>query len=194
MTTCLWWPEGQWHRIRPEEIQQVPWKNGAGLTRTLWHQGDESHYLRISLADITGNSGFSRFENTQRCLALVQGELTLSINGVGRQVKTGDWLHFSGEDLVDASQLKHPHCKALNLMVPFGTGRFQLQRVSLDAGRSLGLNAGPDQGLFCISGGGVLIHQNLELKAGEMALGGGDALKATSPSVWLHWRLMPVVI
>jgi uncharacterized protein len=68
--------------VRYAEVPDVPWKNGGGATRQLAIQPCDSHddfEWRVSIATMRGTSQFSRFEGIERQLALLQGEVVLSM-------------------------------------------------------------------------------------------------------------------
>lgn len=61
-------------RIRAADCPSQPWKNGGGVTRELLtYPSKEDWQLRISVADITQNGAFSRFDGVSRAFAVIEG-------------------------------------------------------------------------------------------------------------------------
>lgn len=67
--------------VRFASVPATPWKNGLGTTTQLavHPQGADSNAFewRISIASLTGTAPFSAFEDVERCLAMLEGEVTL---------------------------------------------------------------------------------------------------------------------
>lgn len=83
-----------------DDLAQEPWRNGGGITRTLMRQEVDGKPLwRISVADITGNAPFSRFEGLDRQAVLVEGHnVTLCGDwGAWSMNSVGDTARFPGE-------------------------------------------------------------------------------------------------
>jgi uncharacterized protein len=61
--------------IRFADLKQVPWKNGGGVTREVAsnRQGDAIVW-RLSIADVTSEGPFSKFEGLRRILTVTQGQ------------------------------------------------------------------------------------------------------------------------
>lgn len=82
------------------ELAQEPWRNGCGVTRTLMRcDVDDKPLWRISVADITGNAPFSRFDGLDRQAVLVEGRnVTLCGDwGAWSMNSVGDTARFPGE-------------------------------------------------------------------------------------------------
>jgi environmental stress-induced protein Ves len=66
-------------------MPRTPWKNGLGVTTQLAiHPLDataDAFEWRVSVARLTGSAAFSRFDGVERCLAMLQGEMTLVREG-----------------------------------------------------------------------------------------------------------------
>jgi uncharacterized protein len=67
--------------VRFASIPATPWKNGLGTTRQLaiHPPGADANTFewRISIAELTGTAPFSAFDGVERCLAMLEGEVTL---------------------------------------------------------------------------------------------------------------------
>ena len=107
------------HALRYKEYPVVPWKNGLGVTRAIMSVPPESEPFdwRLSMADITTDAAFSEFPGVDRQLAVVSGEIELSIEDAAQDLRTGDpAVSFSGEVRASARPLVEPAVD-LNLMV-----------------------------------------------------------------------------
>lgn len=96
-------------RLRAADCPPQPWKNGGGVTRELlaWPSTEEWQ-IRISVADITQDGAFSRFNGVQRAFAVIEGAgVQLQFEDALRTVTT------ASEPLVfDGAQM--PHCKLID--------------------------------------------------------------------------------
>ena len=68
--------------LRATDRIAVPWKNGGGITRevAIWPPGSnfENFDWRVSIAEVREAGPFSRFENIDRTLMILQGRLALT--------------------------------------------------------------------------------------------------------------------
>ncbi len=83
-----------------EDLPEEPWRNGGGVTRTLMRRDNGDKPLwRISVADLTGNAPFSRFEGLDRHSVLVEGHnVTLCGDwGAWSMSSVGDIARYPGE-------------------------------------------------------------------------------------------------
>jgi hypothetical protein len=62
-------------RVRPEDWVTMPWRNGGGVTHELLKVGDgvQGFALRVSVAEVTADGPFSRFEGVNRSIVLLSG-------------------------------------------------------------------------------------------------------------------------
>ncbi|MGQ7787673.1 HutD/Ves family protein [Nesterenkonia sp. K-15-9-6] len=115
------------HRIiHPQQLSPVPWANGLGTTREIAtgvsalrgaDQGPGFRW-RISLADLTQSSPFSRLAGVDRVFTLVTpGPVRLTVHGQARRVDPGVPVSFAGEDDVAVELGSAGPQQALNLMV-----------------------------------------------------------------------------
>ncbi len=67
---------------QPKSYQEVPWRNGRGKTLVLLSEpipGSEAFAWRLSIAGVASNGPFSRFDDCDRILVLLEGKgMTLS--------------------------------------------------------------------------------------------------------------------
>lgn len=138
-------------RFALDDLREEPWRNGGGITRTVAKREINRKTLwRISIADITGNEPFSRFDGTDREAVLVKGSsLTLCGDwGVSSMNEVGDKVRFPGELSVRA-ELAWPFARLWNVMA-------ERDRVSseLQVKRVVQEDVGPicDGALFVMEG------------------------------------------
>ncbi|HKT55267.1 MAG TPA: HutD family protein [Microbacterium sp.] len=87
------------------EIEPRPWKNGRGITRNLFGDGDgaDDWTWRISIAEITGAQPYSPYPGVSRGqVALGPGAVDLTINGRSVTLQPEGIAVFDGEDAVTA--------------------------------------------------------------------------------------------
>jgi environmental stress-induced protein Ves len=98
--------------IRPELLrasgrQPTPWKNGGGTTHEIAifprNAGIQDFEWRVSTALVTEPGSFSMFDNVDRVLAVVSGQLDLAIAGRPNVVLTAASAPFSFAGDVPAS-------------------------------------------------------------------------------------------
>ena len=69
--------------ITPQQWQTQRWQNGGGITHQLCRQDDEHGLLwRVSVAEVASDGPFSRFDNIDRVIMLLDGA-GFSLMGVG---------------------------------------------------------------------------------------------------------------
>src|ERR1035437_4369149 len=63
-----------WNLVGLCDVPLVPWRNGGGVTRVLaaWPDGDDWLW-RMSVAEVTQDGPFSRFDGVQRWFAVLSG-------------------------------------------------------------------------------------------------------------------------
>ncbi len=71
--------------LRAADRVAVPWKNGGGVTRevAIWPPSAtvDDFDWRISIAEVRSAGPFSIFENIDRTIAILDGRLTLALDG-----------------------------------------------------------------------------------------------------------------
>jgi environmental stress-induced protein Ves len=119
------------HRVRCEQVEAQPWRNGAGRTRELlaWPQPDDWQ-LRISVADIDRNAAFSAYPGVDRWFAVLEGAgVLLDLHeGLHSVEIDSPPLHFRGEEAPACELLDGP-TRDLNLMTQRHRGRATMQRA-----------------------------------------------------------------
>lgn len=138
------------HYALEQRLQQLtvePWRNGGGATRTLASDGDAAGgawHWRISVAEITRDGAYSRFDGVERQQALIGGtELLLrGARGTQRLAIPGDTFAFAGEDDVFAAVPSGP-VRMWNVMTVRGKTDAVLRPVALGVGDELELRVLP---------------------------------------------------
>ena len=100
-------------RVLPaHEYRRERWRNGLGWTREILRQPDREDWdWRLSIAEIQGDTDFSRFPGVERILVLLHGE--------------GLRLQF---DAAEASPAAQTHTETVEIEPPHGRRRFAGER------------------------------------------------------------------
>jgi environmental stress-induced protein Ves len=126
-----------WHVVSLDRVAPTPWRNGGGLTRELVVFPVHEHWhWRISVAEVTQDGPFSRYEGVQRWFAVLSGgRVQLKVDGAGYELDSGSApFAFNGE-AETACQLLDGATRDINLMVRQGRGR--MERVRGDGDRAV---------------------------------------------------------
>jgi len=99
--------------IRRADWRAMPWKNGLGVTHELLREGDGApgFALRLSIAEVSADGPFSRFDGVDRVLALLEGDGLRLRRADGLAVtldRPGEPFAFAGEDGWDCALLGGP--------------------------------------------------------------------------------------
>lgn len=99
--------------IRRADWRTMPWKNGLGVTHELLREGDgaQGFALRLSVAEVSADGPFSRFEGVDRVIALLDGAGLRLRRDDGQTVtldRPGEPFAFAGEDAWACSLLGGP--------------------------------------------------------------------------------------
>lgn len=111
-------------------VPPQPWKNGGGVTRELLAWPEPGGWrVRISVAEVTADGPFSRFEGVQRWFAVLQGDgVRLTVDRQVTELRIGDAPYgFSGEAETACTLLGGP-TRDFNLMLRGALGT--LRRLS----------------------------------------------------------------
>lgn len=124
------------HILRAADRIATAWKNGGGTTREIIamppNSGFDDFEWRLSMADICASGPFSHFENVNRYLAMIEGEIELKINSEPPVLLTPKDVpfEFCAEQSVCAT-LMSPKAVDLNLMIRKGSKAAQMLRHQL---------------------------------------------------------------
>ena len=110
---------------QPKSYQEVPWRNGRGKTLVLLSEpipgcdsGSDAFVYRLSIAGVASNGPFSRFDDCDRTLVLLEGKgLTLTHgNGQVDELRTRfAEARFPG-DIETVATLQHGPIRDFNVM------------------------------------------------------------------------------
>lgn len=124
--------------ISPAQWQTQRWQNGGGITHQLCRQDDELGMLwRVSVAEVACDGPFSRFDNIDRVIMLLDGA-GFSLQGVGAnpQVlnKSLEPFAFAGEAPIHCSLIDGA-VRDFNLMTRRGalTASLEVLRLNSEA-------------------------------------------------------------
>lgn len=180
--------------IRAADLQPVPWKNGAGVTREIAVEPPgasfDSFLWRISVANVDQAGPFSRFDGIDRIIAVLQGGIMVlndTATGATHSLRPAEPFRFPGETSIHA-ELPDGATQDFNLMWRRDRALGQMhvwrcaQRLSLDAGSAV---------LHCAAGSyRVSLPGNPEL---DYVLRQGDTLCLTlADSATLSLDIQPL--
>jgi environmental stress-induced protein Ves len=121
--------------LRAADRVAVPWKNGGGVTRDVIVSPAgatmDDFDWRISIAEIASSGPFSRFPGIDRKLAVLEGEVVLTVEGNAPAVLDphSAALDFHGESAVQADLVGGPSMD-LNVMTRRGKFNSKLNILS----------------------------------------------------------------
>ena len=104
--------------VRYASLPAQPWKNGKGVSRTLFSDSDTqgAWTWKVSVAEISQPQPYSQYPEIRRIqVALGPGAIDLTINGHQRRLHTGEHVAFDGDEEVTVIP-RSPGFLALNLM------------------------------------------------------------------------------
>jgi environmental stress-induced protein Ves len=123
--------------IRWAECQDLPWKNGAGVTREfirMPERGDAFDW-RVSVAEVDKGGPFSLFPGCDRHIAVIKGENGMVLDfteGGSTALRLFQPFTFSGDDRIKG-ELPFGPVSDLNLIVRRGFGTATLTFCTLTA-------------------------------------------------------------
>ena len=126
-----------WHLIPLERVAPTPWRNGGGLTRELIvFPVREQWHWRISVAEVTQDGPFSRYEGVERWFAVLSGgRVHLAVDGAGGELHTASapFAFDGGADTM--CRLLDGPTRDINLMVKQGRGH--MERLTGDCAKAV---------------------------------------------------------
>lgn len=130
--------------VRFAAITPTPWKNGLGTTTQLAIHPPgattEDFEWRVSIARLDASAPFSAFAGIERCLAVLQGEMTL-VRSQGSHILTpaSHPVCFDGSEAVEGRVGRGPVLD-LNVMYKVSQWRATMRRLRLTADTTLSAN------------------------------------------------------
>lgn len=189
-----------WHVVHLAEVAATHWRNGGGLTRELVAQPPGAHWQwRLSVAEVSADGPFSRFEGVTRWFAVLQGAgvvlnvATPSDAGVPTEHRLTPQdapLCFDGEATTDCRLLDGP-TQDFNLMVRSGCLPARMVRVQ---GRAQELaHASKMIAVYAISTRASIEFNNQVLEVAPATLVWRHVTKAATvriacaDALWMEW-------
>lgn len=138
----------------PHHWHTQPWKNGGGITHEIARADDEhGNRWRLSIAEVASDGPFSRFDNIDRVILMLEGE-GFRLHGVGANpeviVEPLQPFHFAGEAAIDCTLVAGP-VRDFNLMTRRGAVQGSLQVLTLTEARQ-SLPLAPQTFVYVASG------------------------------------------
>lgn len=181
----------QVHRFSLDTIAPEPWRNGLGLTRTVWAEGAGPDW-RVSVAEVRQDGPFSSFHGIDRTAVLLRG-CRIDLNGAGTTIRLDEQsrcARFPGELALDARLHAGP-VRLLNVMTR--RGRWNAS-VELGQGR-VAIHAAP--ALLLVMEGELTARVDeasaqVSLRKDDGLVRGrrGPALRLQAPRGLAHWLLV----
>jgi environmental stress-induced protein Ves len=134
-------------RLTPADYRVMPWRNGGGTTTEIVISpegsalGDGRFLYRVSIADVSSDGPFSRFDGCDRHIMLLDGAgMTLDCGAHGRieLVTPCEPRSFSGDWDVQGTLAGGP-VRDFNLIVDRARAASSLDVLTLDAPTSIGV-------------------------------------------------------
>lgn len=159
--------------ISPKQWQTQVWKNGGGITHQLARSDDDiGMRWRVSIAEVASDGPFSRFEQTDRIIMLLQGE-GFCLHGAAEHTVVLDTklqpFAFAGETAIDCTLINGP-VRDFNLMTRRTDVKPSLQVLSVTEPLSLVL---AQESLVYLASGQLQLsfkEQSYQLDAGQSLL------------------------
>ena len=159
--------------ISPNQWQTQAWKNGGGITHQLARSDDSlGMRWRVSIAEVASDGPFSRFEQTDRIIMLLQGE-GFCLHGAAEQAVVLDKdlvpFAFAGETTIECTLINGP-VRDFNLMTRRADVKASLQVLSVTEPLSLTLAS---ESLLYLASGELQVsfkEQSYQLDAGQSLL------------------------
>lgn len=126
--------------LRADKRPAQPWKNGGGITREVAvfpaGAGMADFDWRISMAEVAEAGPFSLFEDVERVLTVLDGELDLTFDdqpGPIRLTSLSPPCPFAGDKPISGAPIGGP-VRDLNVMVRRGRYAAKVERIELASG------------------------------------------------------------
>jgi environmental stress-induced protein Ves len=164
--------------ISPNQWKTQAWKNGGGITHQLARSDDQSGMRwRVSIAEVASDGPFSRFEQTDRIIMLLQGN-GFCLHGAAEQAVVLDKallpFAFAGETAIECTLINGP-VRDFNLMTRRSDVNASLQVLSVTAPLSLQL---ANESLLYLASGQLQLNfkeQSYQLDVGQSLLCSDEA-------------------
>ena len=180
--------------ISPNQWQTQAWKNGGGITHQLARFDDNAGMRwRVSIAEVASDGAFSRFEQTDRIIMLLEGK-GFCLHGAEDQPVVLDKalvpFAFAGETAINCTLINGP-VRDFNLMTRRSDIKASLQVLSVTEPLSLQL---ANESLLYLASGQLQLgfkDQSYQLDEGQSLLCTAEVgelqIKAGAESCQLVW-------
>ena len=143
---------------RYNDLVEVPWKNGGGVTREIVrrHMDDGQLVWRLSIADVASEGPFSAFPGLQRILTVIEGE-GMVLERLTQDALAADLFKpvaFSGDEPINGLLPNGP-CRDFNVI---WNPKLARATVTVFQGPKEFADSATDEsmGLLCLSGSTLL--------------------------------------
>ena len=180
--------------ISPNQCHTQAWKNGGGITHQLARSDDSlGMRWRVSIAEVASDGPFSRFEQTDRIIMLLQGN-GFCLHGAEEPPVVLDKVlvpfAFAGETEIDCTLIDGP-VRDFNLMTRRSDVKASLQVLSVSQALSLQL---AQESLLYLASGQLQLNfkeQSYQLDVGQSLLCSDEAgelqIRASAKPCRLVW-------
>lgn len=170
--------------LNPDQWQTQAWKNGGGITHQVARSDDNAGVRwRVSIAEVACDGPFSRFEQTDRIIMLLEGN-GFCLHGAAERAVVLDTkllpFAFAGETAIDCTLINGP-VRDFNLMTRRADVKASLQVLSVTESLSLQLT---NESLLYLASGQL----QLSFKEQSYQLGAGQSLLCTDEAGELQIR------
>ena len=166
--------------VRATELVEVPWRNGAGITRQILAQDG----WRLSIAELTEPAPFSTFAGLNRIFTVISANpVELTIDGAGQIAQPLQPIEFSGASEV-FGRPTNGAAQALNVMAAT-TASVQVLLVDGES-----LIAVDQTELVVVLSGAVRFGRDILAALDTVHLPSGDVSLAGAATV-AHVKILP---
>jgi uncharacterized protein len=151
--------------LRSADYLARPWKNGGGTTRDIVVSPPgaslDDFDWRLSLAQVDRDGPFSRFEDVDRTLVLLDGAMTLQDRNGRIELARNEPVTFEGERAIEAT-LAGGSTLDFNVMTRRGRARHAVRRQLFSGNTQIEANAGTTIILFALERGLSVARDSLD--------------------------------
>lgn len=151
--------------LRSNDYPSRPWKNGGGTTRDIVVSPPgaslDDFDWRLSLAQVDRDGPFSRFEDVDRTLVLLDGAMTLQDRNGRIELARNEPVTFEGERAIEAT-LAGGSTLDFNVMTRRGRARHAVRRELFSGQAEIEANAGTTVVLFALERGLSVARDSLD--------------------------------
>ena len=175
--------------IPPQQFTKMPWKNGGGVTHEIIKREENGKLIwRFSVADVTSDGPFSKFEGLSRILTVIEGGgLMLATGQSWIEALPFEPVAFSGDAPITSTRLNG---NVQDFNVIFDPAAVSAS-VSMERG-ILELEADPEYLIQAVLLTGDAMVQHKLAKAGSFLLLKSDSARVESTAPMLRVALRTI--